>query len=219
MRLQVLSSGSRGNATLVRGGETSLLLDAGLTLRELEVRFAAARFEAHGLDHIALSHGHLDHARSSGALSRRTGATLHLCERLMHNRSVQRAARMSTLRVDGTARLEPQGTLSGATKGAEPSIDPGADGAPGPDTLELFATKIPHDADPTVAFRVDHGGRRAVVLTDMGEPTPRLGTSLAGAHVIVSRLGGQKVTECGTDEDGRWRARLPASSASGPPLR
>jgi len=180
MRLQVLSSGSRGNATLVRGGETSLLLDAGLTLRELERRFEAARFEARGIDHIALSHGHLDHARSSGALSRRTGATLHLCERLMRNRSVARAARMATLRVDDRVRLEPRGAPAGS------AADP-ADGAsvPAAAAMSLFATKIPHDADPTVAFGVEHAGRRAVVLTDMGEPTPRLTASLGNAHVLV----------------------------------
>lgn len=191
MHLQVLSSGSKGNATLVRAGETSLLVDAGLTLRELERRFEAARFSARGLDHIALSHGHLDHARSSGALSRRTGATLHLCERLMKNRSVARAARMATLRIDSATALAPKGTPAPARVGLGPDGSDagpvaGLAGADGPgDALELYATKIPHDADPTVAFRLDHGGRRAVILTDMGEPRAVLGSRLGGAHVLV----------------------------------
>lgn len=183
MHLQVLSSGSRGNATLVRAGEVSVLVDAGLTLRELEARFEAARFSARNLDHIALTHGHLDHARSSGALAKRTGATLHLCERLMRNRSVQRAPRMATLRVDSHTPLERSGQPAAPvppTLGEGPLFEP-----PRPAGFSLYATQIPHDADPTVAFALDHDGRRAVILTDMGEPTPRLQQRLAGAHVLV----------------------------------
>ena len=102
MHLQVLSSGSGGNCTLVRAGEVNLLIDAGLTLKELELRFEAARFCARNIHHIALTHGHLDHARSSGSLAKRTGAILHLCERLMRNKSVEQAPKMETLRI-GTA--------------------------------------------------------------------------------------------------------------------
>ena len=168
MHLQVLSSGSRGNATLLRADEVNVLVDAGLTLRELEERFDSARFEARNLHHIALSHGHLDHARSSGALAKRTGATLHLCERLMRNKSVQRAPRLATMRVDQHTPLQVAGPLF--------ETNP---------PLTMFTTIIPHDADPTVAFAFDHAGRRAVILTDMGEPTPRLAQTLHGAHVLV----------------------------------
>lgn len=167
MRLQVLASGSRGNATLVRAGEVNLLVDAGLSLRELEHRFEAARFSGRNVHHIALSHGHLDHARSSGPLARRTGATLHLCERLMHNRSVERAPRLSTLRIGTRTSLD------------HPDQGEQADG------LFMTAIQIPHDADPTVAFALDHAGRRAVILTDMGEPTIRIAEALKGAHVLV----------------------------------
>jgi len=45
--------------------------------------------------------------------------------------------------------------------------------------------RIPHDADPTVAFRLEHAGRVAVVLTDMGRPDPHVAARLAGAHVLV----------------------------------
>lgn len=173
MHLQVLSSGSRGNATLIRAGEVNLLVDAGLTLRELEQRFDAARFSARNLHHIALSHGHLDHARSSGALAKRTGAMLHLCERVMRNRSVARAPRMAKLRIETPTPL------------ARPSADgegPLFEADPG---LHMYVSQIPHDADPTVAFALDHNGRRAVILTDMGEPTPRLAQTLHGAHVLM----------------------------------
>ena len=52
MRLQVLSSGSEGNSTLVQGGETRLLVDAGLGRVEMEARLESARIPASGIDHV-----------------------------------------------------------------------------------------------------------------------------------------------------------------------
>ena len=60
MHLQVLSSGSGGNSTLVRAAETAILIDAGLPLRELDLRFAAARFLPSGIDHVLVSRGILN---------------------------------------------------------------------------------------------------------------------------------------------------------------
>ena len=65
----MLASGSGGNAVLVRAGELCMLVDAGLPIDELEKRLAAVRVPLHRLDAIALTHGHLDHARASGLLS------------------------------------------------------------------------------------------------------------------------------------------------------
>jgi phosphoribosyl 1,2-cyclic phosphodiesterase len=164
MRLQVLSSGSGGNATLVRAGETCALIDAGLPLAELEARLGRARVAVDALAHVALSHGHLDHARSAGALARRADATLWCCEALMGNASLRRARRFATLPVGRAVSLARE--------------------AAG-DALELCTVCIPHDADPTLAFRVEHAGRVAVVLTDLGHPEPALARPLAGAHVLV----------------------------------
>ncbi len=167
MQLQVLASGSQGNATLVRAGETHLLIDCGLPLAELDLRFRAARYEPRGnLTHILVSHGHLDHARCAGLLSRRTGATVHCAERLMQNRSIRRAKRIATLPI-----------------GPATSLGSGPSGARDPVTVR--AVPLPHDAVPTVAFRLEHAGRVAVVATDLGHPSPTPAVGLRGAHVLV----------------------------------
>lgn len=164
MHVQILGSGSKGNSALVRAGDTHLLVDAGLSLRELDRRLHDARVSASRLDHIALTHGHLDHARSAGGLAKRCGARLSCCEALMKNASVVRAPRFSTLRIGSTHTIE---------------------GSRGDDGLRLHAVKIPHDAEPTVAFRLEHEGRAAVFLTDIGRPDRNVAKRLAGAHVLV----------------------------------
>ena len=56
MRVCVLASGSKGNATYVEGGGTRVLIDAGLSCRALEQRLGAAGIEAEGLDGILVTH-------------------------------------------------------------------------------------------------------------------------------------------------------------------
>ena len=62
-RVVPLGSGSSGNATLVTLGSRKLLIDAGLSARELALRLAAVGVEPGSLDAILLSHEHHDHAR------------------------------------------------------------------------------------------------------------------------------------------------------------
>ncbi len=167
MHLQILGSGSAGNSALVRAGECHLLLDAGLPIRTLFQRLEDARVAPDRIGHVALTHGHLDHARSAGSFAKKTRAKVHCCERLMANASLRRAPALSTLALGSPVSL----------------FDPR--GPRGRDTLELHSIPIPHDADPTVAFRVEHSGRVAVLVTDMGHPDQHAARLLAGAHLLV----------------------------------
>ena len=158
MQLQVLSSGSGGNSTLVRAGERTLLVDAGLPREAMYERLEAARVGLHGIDDVLVTHGHLDHSRSAGIVARAHRATVHCSASLMRQRSLARAKRLSTLTLDQDNQLG---------------------------EVRVVPVRIPHDADPTVAFRIEHGGRTAVVLTDMGRPDPQIARRLRGAHVLV----------------------------------
>lgn len=163
MRIQLLSSGSAGNSLLVRAGDVHLLVDAGLPLRLMRERFEAARLPYNALDHILVTHGHLDHARSAGVLAKRHGALLHCPEKIMSNTSVKRAPRSVAIRIGSFRDLE------GCTE--EP--------------LRYRPTLLPHDCDPTVAYTLEHGERRLIVLTDMGHYRQEIGDLLMGAHVLV----------------------------------
>ena len=168
MKLRVLSSGSKGNATLIRVDELRLLVDAGLPMTQLNARLEAAQVPFDGVDHIAVTHGHLDHARSSGALSKRHKATVHCSAAIQRNASVRRAKRFVTIGPGRPSRLESE--RGGA--------------------LDLAAVLLPHDAEPTFAFELraaerGSGERRAVILTDMGRPDPEVARRLAGAHLLV----------------------------------
>ena len=164
MHLQVLSSGSKGNATLVRADGVVALVDAGLPLRGLEERLEHARVAPRAVQHVVVTHAHLDHSRSAGRLSRKAAATVHAAERIHGHRALARAPAYAALPIDGERALAPR---------------------EGTGHLALGAVRIPHDADPTVAVRLEHEGRRAVILTDMGRVDDDVARRLRGAHVLV----------------------------------
>ncbi len=164
MHLQMLASGSGGNAVLVRAGEIALLVDAGLALDELEQRLAAVRLAPQRLDAIALTHGHLDHARAAGQLARKCGARLYCSENVMSNASVRGARAFHALAVGGTVTIRAR---------------------QGRDELALHSIPLPHDAEPTLAFRLEHAGRRAAICTDMGAPEHAAALALADVELLV----------------------------------
>jgi len=148
----------------VRAGETTLMIDAGLARVAMDERLAAARLPPRGIAHVLVTHGHLDHARSAGYVARANHATLHCAETMMTHASAKRAKRLSTIRVNHEFELRAEGT---------------------DDVVRALPAMIPHDCDPTVAYRLEHAGRVAVVLTDMGCVDDAVARQLSGAHVLV----------------------------------
>ena len=95
-------------------------------------------------------------------MARRHDATVHCAPSLLSHRAVARAPRLAALPVGGSCTLEARG-----------------------ERLELRTARLAHDCDPTVGVGLEHAGRRAVVLTDLGVPDPGVARALAGAHVLV----------------------------------
>jgi phosphoribosyl 1,2-cyclic phosphodiesterase len=69
--MTVLASGSKGNATVIAAGSTRILVDAGLSCRELLRRMAMAGEDPAELDAILITHEHLDHVAGLAVLARR----------------------------------------------------------------------------------------------------------------------------------------------------
>ena len=78
--MTVLASGSKGNATVIAAGKTRLLVDAGLSCRELLRRLAAAGEEPEALDAILITHEHVDHVAGLAVLARRLRIPVFITE-------------------------------------------------------------------------------------------------------------------------------------------
>jgi phosphoribosyl 1,2-cyclic phosphodiesterase len=70
----VLASGSSGNAALVATENTRILVDAGLSMRELRKRLEAVGEDIEDVDAILITHEHSDHVAGVAVLARRLKA-------------------------------------------------------------------------------------------------------------------------------------------------
>jgi len=84
MRFSVLASGSGGNACYVETPNTKVVIDSGLSCRELIHRLDMIGMGSDHLDALVITHEHSDHIKGAGPLSRRfdipvygNGATLN----------------------------------------------------------------------------------------------------------------------------------------------
>jgi phosphoribosyl 1,2-cyclic phosphodiesterase len=71
MRMTVLASGSKGNSTVIASSRTRVLVDAGLSCRELLKRMALAGEDPAALNAILITHEHQDHIAGLAVLARR----------------------------------------------------------------------------------------------------------------------------------------------------
>ncbi|GGA74698.1 hypothetical protein GCM10011507_27630 [Edaphobacter acidisoli] len=80
MQMTVLASGSKGNSTVISSGRTRIMVDAGLSCRELMRRMAEAGEDASTLDAILITHEHIDHVAGLGVLARKLKIPVFITE-------------------------------------------------------------------------------------------------------------------------------------------
>ncbi|MBW2285501.1 MAG: MBL fold metallo-hydrolase [Deltaproteobacteria bacterium] len=71
MKFSVLASGSKGNACYVETEDARVLVDAGLSAREIERRLKLVGVDPNGIDGLFITHEHADHIRGAGPFARR----------------------------------------------------------------------------------------------------------------------------------------------------
>ena len=161
MEITHLGSGSRGNSTLLRSGGTLVLVDCGFSLRQMEVRLGLAGVEPALIDAIFVTHHHSDHSRSALQAAKKWDSALHA--------NLQTATKMGWEPVSECRTFGDLDRISVS------------------DELSLLPIPVPHEGAANVAVIATNGdGRRAGIVTDLGEPTVELKKHLSGcSHVSV----------------------------------
>lgn len=80
VRFTVLASGSKGNSTVVSAGRTRILVDAGLSCRELFRRMKLVDEDPATLDAILITHEHQDHINGLAVAARKLGIPVYFTE-------------------------------------------------------------------------------------------------------------------------------------------
>jgi phosphoribosyl 1,2-cyclic phosphodiesterase len=77
IEIAFLGSGSSGNCAVIRAGRTTVLLDAGLTIKETARRLERRGVALAELSAIFLTHEHADHVHSAFPLQRKLGLPVY----------------------------------------------------------------------------------------------------------------------------------------------
>jgi len=152
VQVTILGSGSAGNCTLIESDSTKLLVDAGLSARQVTQRLAALGRGFDQIHAILLTHEHSDHTRALGVLCRAKELPVYA----------------NRLTAEEVAK-DPEG--GGRARVAWRLFATGSPFEVGDFVVESFS--VPHDAYDPVGFvvRQASGGVAVGVLTDLGHAT------------------------------------------------
>lgn len=80
MEISIIASGSNGNCCLIEHNDTSVLIDAGLSGKEIETRMNSLGKSLENVDAVIITHAHRDHVCGAGIISRKYHLPVYLKE-------------------------------------------------------------------------------------------------------------------------------------------
>lgn len=175
MRFTVLGSGSTGNAVLISSEKTNVLVDAGLSAKEILRRLFDVGVDPADLDAVLITHEHTDHAGGLRVLLRSVKCPVYISpgtEDAYYStrKGVQNGDSESSKRVE-------------ALKDRTVEIESSQDFRIGDFDFEPFS--VPHDAVDNFGFVARRNGVKVATLMDFGHITPLIKEKLNGCDAIV----------------------------------
>lgn len=158
---RTLASGSSGNAVLVSGGGTHILIDAGISWRRITSALKNMSLAPEVLSAVLVTHEHTDHVCGIATMVKHSNIPVY---------ASQGTARQLNCRI-----AFPSGQLVAFPAGACFEI--------GPLTCRSFST--PHDAVDSVGYTVELDGCRLALATDLGHVTAEVCDAVLGSDAVI----------------------------------
>ena len=203
--MTVLASGSKGNSTIVASSTTRILVDAGLSCRELIKRMRIAGEDPASLDAILITHEHQDHVQGLAVTARKLGIPVYLTEpthrawvRWLTPRKRTTYAEWLEQRRHAANQPTPEPDAEEASAVEESLSEPANDPAALP-AVEYFQSgssfrigdiavmpfTTPHDAVDPVGFVFEVEAARVGLATDLGYIPSNLHVHLRRCDVLM----------------------------------
>ena len=162
MDILSLRSGSRGNASLVSGGNTKLLVDCGVSGKSVTSALADVDVYPEDISAIAVTHEHIDHIAGIGVMMRR----YHIP--VWANAATWTAMESQVGKID---------------KSLVNIFDNDSSFEIGEIGVKPFS--IPHDAADPVGYSFMCGDEKVAVATDIGELKKDLFEAIRGSKTVL----------------------------------
>jgi phosphoribosyl 1,2-cyclic phosphodiesterase len=138
----LLASGSSGNTTLVSDGETHILVDAGLSGREIARRLREYGLEPDKISAILVSHEHGDHCRGVGPFVKQLDIPVFMTDGALSGSGMKLDARKHR-RITSGECFEIHG-------------------------FSIASFSVPHDASDPLGFVIEKDGIKLGIVMDLG---------------------------------------------------
>ena len=155
-----LASGSKGNATIIATPDTSILVDAGLSGKEIEKRMVDKGLSPKKLSAIIVSHEHSDHVKGVGILARRFNIPVYISP------ITEKAAGNQLGKIKDIRHFE-----CGLSFAVESMI------------IHPFSTS--HDAADPAGFTISNGITKVGIATDLGIATNLVRERLKNCDILI----------------------------------
>ena len=159
-----ITSGSSGNCIFVGSDQASILIDAGISGKRIEMGLNSIERTTSDMDGILITHEHSDHIKGLGVLARKhhipiyaTGGTIEAIKRCSSLGKIDEGL-FREIRADEAFQIE---------------------------DLKIAPFAISHDAAEPVAYRVNHGEQSVGVITDLGVYTDYTVEHLQGLDAVL----------------------------------
>ena len=146
MKITVLASGSKGNATYIETPTTKLLIDAGISYRQLKLRLLEHQIDLHALDAVLISHEHTDHTKGLVNILKYTGAVIYTTEKTWEHLNKKTTYNLSFA------------TFIDIVPGKKVMLN----------DLTIEPLSVSHDAVDTLGFIIENTTKKLVHMTDVG---------------------------------------------------
>ncbi|HTC49174.1 MAG TPA: MBL fold metallo-hydrolase [Candidatus Aquilonibacter sp.] len=165
--VSMLASGSRGNCAWIASSRTRILVDAGISCREIFKRLRSLGEDPQSLSAILITHEHSDHVYGLATLAKKlripvfmTGATHAVWARAQRNENGERP------QIERLERFQ---------SGHRFQIG----------DIEVKPFTIPHDAIDPVGFTFRVEGTKVSVATDLGYLPANVRDHLRGSDILI----------------------------------
>ena len=163
VQIRTLASGSSGNSILISHGGVNILLDVGISAKQVRERLASVGLDISDISAAVISHEHIDHIRGAGVLSRRNGLKIMATEKTLEK--MLSDGKLGDIPMHNTfSRNEP--FFMGE--------------------MEITAVPTPHNAVEPSAFVVRFpDGKKLSIATDLGHMPVSLRNVMKGSGMLI----------------------------------
>lgn len=160
IRFCLLGSGSSGNAILVASSNAKILIDNGLSFKQLRLRAEELGESLDDLKAVFITHEHIDHVHGVGILARRLKVPVYVTEKTYQNFPT--------------------------VVGAMPDVRHFEAGeAVALDGIRLTSFSVCHDAADPVGYTIEADGVKLGIASDLGRVSQLVRNRLQGAHALL----------------------------------